>query len=82
LLFFSKWQALKLPRWDNSEFAGLDYVNVDPFIGLIISEGKASYKELKEDYSLEDAYILYECIMVPKANEYLAYKNAEKKAKK
>ena len=56
----------------------MDYKNVDSFIGLIISEGKATYKELKEDYSLEDAHVLYECITVAKANEFLAYKKAKK----
>ena len=80
MLFFSEWQDLKFPRWDNREIAYLDYKNVDPLIGSIICEGKATLKELQEEYSLEDAYLLWECIMISKSNEYLAYKHAEKKA--
>lgn len=48
-------------------------------LGTIISEGKATLNELKTIYSLEDAFLLFECIIVPKLNEYLAAEETNKK---
>lgn len=48
-------------------------------LGLIISEGKATLNELRTIYSLEDAFLLWECIIVPKINEYLAAEEAHKR---
>ena len=78
LQFFSQWQSLNFPRVDSGEIAFLDYKNIDPFIGSLISSGKATLKELKESYSLEDAYILWEVITVTKYNEFLAIEEANK----
>lgn len=82
LQFFSEWQDLRLPRIDNGEIASVDFKNIDPLIGALINEKQATLKELKEDYTLEDAFLMWECIIVKKTNEYLAHKHAEKKAKK
>ncbi len=82
MLFFSTWQDLRLPNWGGGEIAYLDFKNIDPFVGLVINEGKATLKELQESYNLEDLYKLVECILVQKANEYYAHKDAEKKASK
>lgn len=56
----------------------MDYKNVDPLIATIIADGKATLKELKESYSLEDAFYLYEIIAVTRYNEYLAIEHARK----
>jgi len=39
----------------------------------------ATLKELENYYSLEDVYILYDIIRVNNYNEWLSYKNTEKR---
>lgn len=39
----------------------------------------ATLKELENYYSLEDVYIMYDIIKVNNYNEWLSYKEAEKK---
>lgn len=60
----------------------MDYQNCDGFIGAIIAEGKATLKELKYDYTLEEAFIIWEIIMVNRHNEQLALDHAKKKGGK
>ena len=57
----------------------MDYPNVDPFIGCIIANGKATLKELKADYSLEDAFNMFEIIVTSNFNQWLAHKEASRK---
>jgi hypothetical protein len=78
LFFFSKWESIRFPRWDNEQAPRTNYKNIDSFFAIIISSGKATLKELKESYSLEDAYILWEVITVTKYNEFLAIEEANK----
>ena len=59
----------------------MDYTNVKGFIAAIITERFATLNELKTIYSLEDAYDLWEVIMVNRYNEYLAIEYAKKKNK-
>jgi hypothetical protein len=58
----------------------VDYQNIDGLFGAIISEGKATLHELRTIYTLEDAFILWETIAVPKFNEWLAAKAAKKES--
>ena len=48
----------------------LGYKNIEPVIGLIISKKLATFKELEEYYSLEDAVDLFEIIEIDCYNEY------------
>ncbi len=81
-VFFFDYEAIaKIPR-DNGSSKSASYKNVDGIIGVILSEGKATLKELREDYNIQDAMIMYESIMVPKINQYWAQKDAERKAKR
>ena len=57
----------------------MDYPNVDPFIGAIVASGKASLRELKTELTLEDAFDIWEVLMVQNFNEWLAAKKATKK---
>ncbi len=76
--FFSTREDIRFPRWDNEPAPRTSYKNIDPFFAIIIADGKATLKELKESYSLEDAYILWEVITVTKYNEFLAIEDAKK----
>ncbi len=81
-VFFFDYEAIaQIPR-DNGSSKSASYKNVDGIIGVILSEGKATLKELREDYNIQDAMIMYESIMVPKINQYWAQKDAERKAKR
>jgi hypothetical protein len=57
------------------------YQNVTGIIGILLSEKQATLKELREMYSLKDAMIMYEAVMVPRVNQYWAQKDAERAAK-
>lgn len=57
------------------------YRNIDPLIGAIISSGKATLRELKTVYTLEDAHDIFEIIAIDNYNKYLAYEYQEKKIK-
>ena len=46
---------------------------------MLISCGKASLKELETYYSLEDAYTLYEVIIVDNHNEHMHAEHAKRK---
>lgn len=50
--------------------ASLEYVNISATMGIIISRGMASLKELEEYYSFEDALNMAEIILVNNYNEY------------
>lgn len=78
LLFFSEREDLNFLRRMRSDAPTVDYRNVDPFIGTIIADGKATLKELKETYTLEEAFDLWEIIAVNRYNEYLAVEYAKK----
>lgn len=51
---------------------------MDDLIGQIISSGKATLHELRTIYTLEDAFMIWEADIVPKYNEYMASKRANK----
>lgn len=57
----------------------MDYKNVDPFIGCIIANGKATLHELKTIYSLEDAFDMWEIVVTSNFNAWLAAKEAATK---
>ncbi len=56
--------------------------NISGLIGVIIGEKTATLQELRTIYSIKDAMIMYESIMVPRVNEYWAHKDAEAEAKR
>ncbi|MCQ2299912.1 MAG: hypothetical protein MJZ81_07310 [Bacteroidales bacterium] len=59
---------------------GLPYKNIDPFIGELIHNGRATLHELRTIYSLEDGYDILEADFVPAYNAFLRRKRAETKA--
>jgi hypothetical protein len=46
----------------------IDYANVPPIIGMIVSAGRATLSELQNEYGLEDAYNIAEIILVDSHN--------------
>lgn len=66
--FFKHRKKIRIPTFKN-KFSPQAYPNADPFIAAIISSGMASYKELKESLSLEEAFELWEISTTNKINE-------------
>ena len=47
--------------------------------GVVISKNMATLRELEEYYGLEDVYTLAEIVRVNSYNEWVSYKELEKK---
>jgi hypothetical protein len=58
------------------------YKNIDGFFGTIIASGKATLHELRTIYTLEDAFLIWEAVVIPKYNEYMAAEEAKKRAER
>ena len=55
------------------------YTTIPAVFGIVISKNMATLKELENYYSLEDVYIMYDIIKVNNYNEWISYKDLEKK---
>lgn len=64
-------RRLRIPAF-KSRFTPQDYANADPFIASIISSGMATYLQLKNELSLEEAFTLWEISTTNKINEMKA----------
>lgn len=69
--FISHRRRLRIPAF-KSRFTPQDYANADPFIAAIISSGMATYLQLKNELSLEEAFTLWEISTTNKINELKA----------
>ncbi len=68
LSFFQSRKRIRIPAFKN-KFVPQAYPNADPFIAAIISSGMATYRELKESLSLEEAFEIWEVGTTNKINE-------------
>jgi hypothetical protein len=57
----------------------LDYENVPPIIGMVISSGKATLRECQEYYSLEDIYGIAEVLWIDAHNRRILMKSPPEK---
>jgi len=64
-------KRLRIPTF-KSKFVPQGYANADPFIASIISSGMATYLQLKNELSLEEAFTLWEISTTNKINEMKA----------
>ena len=77
--FFSTWVVPNIAGKSNPEFAAVGYENIHPIFGAIISAGKANIKQLKYEWTLQEALTTYWIIAVDRENESRYYKSLEKK---
>ena len=71
--FLREWRPVTLPSAMRGQSAGAArYRAIDPLFGTLISENLATLHELRTVYSLQDAFIMLDCMMVKKVNEFLA----------
>lgn len=79
--FLKTWKATKIPKRLSNESESVHSEYMDPIISNIIQEGIATLRELEEYYSLEDAFKMFDVLVVKGLNKALAYEAAERDAK-
>ena len=77
--FFNSWQSPRIPAGLRAEGASVDYQNIDNIEGCLLEAGRCTRHELKTIYSVEDTMMMYESVMVPRINEWLAMERAKAK---
>lgn len=80
--FLHYWRGAKVPSRFSSGSPSISSNNIDPTVGTLITEGLASMKELEEYYSLEDAYKMFDALIVKNVNSALSQEAATSKPKK
>lgn len=75
--FLESWKPATVPSGMLAKHRVAESSNVDPIISAVVSSGFATYKELRDDYSLEEAFKLLDIMTVNKINEYRAMEAAK-----
>ena len=79
--FLKTWKATKVPSRFRSDAASVNSDHIDPIVQTLTQEDRATYRELEEYYSLEDAFKMFETVVVESVNSALAHEQAERDAK-
>lgn len=81
-LFLGAWKGVKVPSRFTDGAASVSSKNVDPMLSQLIQDGICTWKELEEYYSLEDAFKMFDIIMVKGVNSALSHEASMKKNKR
>jgi hypothetical protein len=79
--FMEGWKAVKVPARFADGATTVTSKNVDPMASQLIQDGVATLKELEDYYSLEDAFKMFDTIMVKGINNALSHEASLKKSK-
>lgn len=79
--FMAGWKGVKIPKRFLNGADSVSSDHVDPVISQLVADGVASYRELEEYYSLEDAFKMFDILMAKSLNAALANEELEKKVK-
>lgn len=79
--FLATWKGAKVPRRFTSGATSVESKNVDPIIMTLIQEDVAKLRDLEEYYSLEDAFKMFDILVVKGINSALQHEQAERDAK-
>ncbi|MNE25760.1 hypothetical protein D3C81_1425270 [compost metagenome] len=77
--FLAAWKTATVPASMAAKFVAAESKHSDPVVSALVSSGLATYKELREDYSLEEAFKLLDILTVKKINEHRAQEAANRK---
>lgn len=80
--FMNAWKAVRVPTRFTDGAATVTSANIDPLALQLIQDGVATLKELEEYYSLEDAFKMFDAIMVKGINAALSHEASMKKTKR
>lgn len=71
--FLAKWKPTPLPaKMEESSYRVAETKNVDAAVAALITNGMANYEQLRDSYSLEEAFKLLDVLTVKKINEFRA----------
>jgi hypothetical protein len=79
--FLAGWKSAKVPSRFTDDSNSISSANIPPMAAQLIQDGAASLRELEEYYSLEDAFKMFDTIMVKGINHALSHESAMKKNK-
>jgi hypothetical protein len=79
--FLKTWEGAKVPTRFTSDAEGVASAAIDPILAQLIQEGAATLRELEEYYSLQDAFTMFDVLVVKGINKALGMEAAEKEAK-
>ncbi len=80
--FMEGWKAVKVPARFADGATTVTSKNVDPMASQLIQDGVATLRELEDYYSLEDAFKMFDTIMVKGVNSALSHEASVKKSKR
>jgi hypothetical protein len=77
--FLATWQPHHVPdEMKATNYAVAESKNVDPSVSALVSNGMATYLELRDSLSLEEMFKLLDILTVKRINEYRSQKAANK----
>jgi hypothetical protein len=79
--FLRTWEGAKIPSRFTSDVEGVVSAALDPVLSQLIQDGAATLRELEEYYSLQDAFTMFDVIVVKGINKALGMEAAEKESK-
>lgn len=71
--FLRNWKAVTVPGEMVATYRVAESQNVDSIVSALTANGLATYKELRDDYSLEEAFKLLDVLTVKRINEFRAH---------
>lgn len=75
--FLAAWQPHHVPdEMKATKYAVAESKNVDPSVSALVSNGMATYIELRDSLSLEEMFKLLDILTVKRINEYRSQKAA------
>lgn len=77
--FVHRWKGTKVPTRFLSDAKTISSSNIDPLIDQLMQDGVATLRELEEYYSIEDAFKMFDSIMIKGINQALAHEASMKK---
>lgn len=71
--FLTTWKSQRIPhKMTKVKYVVAESANMDPATAALINHGMATYEQLRDKYSLEEAFKLLDVLTVKKLNEFRA----------
>ncbi len=80
--FLADWKGVTIPRRFQNQAETIKSDYTAPLISNLIQADKATLRELEEYYSVEDAFKMFDIVLVNTVNKAYAQEEAEKEAKR
>ncbi len=80
--FLAKWNGIKVPSRFQTQSKSVRSEYAAPLVSNLIQADKATLRELEEYYSVEDAFKLFDIVLVSTVNKAYAQEESEREAKR